>query len=114
MPHFVLDCSADILQIHNEQTIAEQVHLTAYSTGLFVENDIKVRINPFTTYIVGNKKESFIHVFSHIMQGRTVEQKAQLSRLIVTKLTALFPSVPNIAMNISDFEKATYCNKNSL
>lgn len=45
------------------------------------------------------------------MQGRTTEQKANLSEQIVNKLVDLFPDVPNIAMNISDFEKATYCNR---
>ena len=60
---------------------------------------------------MGNKRESFIYIFAHIMQGRTTEQKANLSEQIVNKLVDLFPDVPNIAMNISDFEKATYCNR---
>jgi 5-carboxymethyl-2-hydroxymuconate isomerase len=63
---------------------------------------------------VGNKREDFIHVFAHIMQGRTTEQKANLSRAIVSKLVTLFPEISNIAMNISDFEKATYCNRTML
>ena len=45
------------------------------------------------------------------MQGRTTEQKADLSKLVVTMLTTIFPDIANIAMNISDFEKATYCNR---
>lgn len=45
------------------------------------------------------------------MQGRTTEQKAKLSKTIVTKLSEMFPQVSNIAMNVSEFEKATYCNK---
>jgi len=111
MPHFVVDCSEDILSIHDEDTINEQIHICANSTGLFDESDIKVRINPFRTYIVGNKKEDFIHVFSNIMEGRTTDQKANLSKVIVEKLTEMFPHVPNIAINVRDFEKATYCNK---
>lgn len=114
MPHFILDCSTDILQTQPEQTILQQVHHVANASGLFVESDIKVRVNPYDTYIVGNKKQSFIHLFCHIMQGRTTEQKAALSRAVVSKLCELFPNVDNIAMNISDFEKATYCNKNAL
>lgn len=114
MPHFVVDCSESILSTHDERTINEQIHIVANSTGLFDENDIKVRVNPFKTYIVGNKKEGFIHVFSHIMEGRTTEQKANLSKAIVQQLTDMFPHVPNIAVNINDFEKATYCNKGML
>jgi 5-carboxymethyl-2-hydroxymuconate isomerase len=112
MPHFVVDCSDSILLIQDENIINEQIHMVAHSSGLFEESDIKVRVNPFKTYTVGNIKEDFIHVFSNIMEGRTTEQKAMLSKLIVKKLTEMFPKVRNIAMNVRDFEKATYCNKN--
>jgi len=111
MPHFVMDCSESVFESHNEEYIIEQLHLVAHSTGLFDEGDIKVRVNPFKVYSVGNKREDFIHIFAHIMQGRTTEQKANLSQLVVTKLVNLFPDIGNIAINISDFEKATYCNR---
>ena len=114
MPHFVVDCSESILLVHDENTINEQIHIAANLTGVFDEGDIKVRVNPFKTYIVGNKKEDFIHVFSNIMEGRSTEQKANLSRVIVKKLTEMFPQVTNISINIRDFEKATFCNKNML
>lgn len=111
MPHFVMDCSQDIFVSHDEAFIIEQLFLQACATNLFDERDIKVRINSFEKYSVGNKREPFIHVFASIMQGRTTEQKAMLSRQMVSKLVTLFPNVPNIAMNISDFEMATYCNR---
>ncbi|PCJ42788.1 MAG: 5-carboxymethyl-2-hydroxymuconate isomerase [SAR86 cluster bacterium] len=111
MPHFVMDCSETVFESHNEDFIIEQVHLAANSTGLFNENDIKVRLNPFQKYSVGNKREDFIHIFVYIMQGRTTEQKAKISHTVVTKLAALFPDIPNIAVNINDFEKATYCSR---
>jgi len=111
MPHFIMDCSEGVLESHDEEFIIEQIHLVVNLTGLFAEDDIKVRINPFKKFSVGNKRENFIHVFAHIMQGRTTEQKANLSKQVVSKLVALFPNIPNIAINISDFEKATYCNR---
>jgi len=87
------------------------VYNAAESTGLFDSEDIKVRINPFEYYMVGNTKDDFIHIFANIMEGRTTEQKANLSKRIVSELKALFPEVPIISINIRDFEKATYCNK---
>jgi len=48
------------------------------------------------------------------MQGRTTEQKALLSKAVVSSLNDMFPSVDNIAMNINDFGSATYCNKSQL
>jgi 5-carboxymethyl-2-hydroxymuconate isomerase len=112
MPHFVIDCSQSITKIQNPKDILEAVHMTANATGLFEEADIKVRLNPFTKdYLVGGKQDDFIHVFANIMEGRTTEQKAHLSKVIVAKLQEMFPAVPFIAINIRDFEKATYCNK---
>jgi len=45
------------------------------------------------------------------MEGRTVTQKSNLSKRIVTELKLMFPDVPIISINIRDFEKTTYCNK---
>ena len=114
MPHFVVDCSECILRIQTEEQILLQLHGIASASMLFEENEIKVRVNPFKTYSVGNKKEAFIHVFASIMEGRRTEQKADLANAIVRKLVSMFPDVPNIAMNVSEFERATYCNRSSV
>ncbi len=114
MPHFIIDCSEGILKSHSEEEIIEQVHMSAISTELFNKKDIKVRINSFTKYSTGDKKEDFIHVFSNIMQGRSIEQKAKLSKTIVQDLASIFPKVPHIGTNVKEFEKTTYFNKNML
>ncbi|MCG8327997.1 MAG: 5-carboxymethyl-2-hydroxymuconate Delta-isomerase [Chitinophagales bacterium] len=111
MPHFVLDCSSSIIQQKSPEEIMQKVYDTAASTGLFAPGDIKVRINPFELYNIGNTKDDFIHIFANIMEGRTVDQKSNLSRKIITELKLMFPNVPIISINIRDFEKATYCNK---
>ncbi len=111
MPHFVIDCSENVLQTVPAATIIQEVYDTANATGLFRSGDIKVRINPYTMYTVGGTSSDFIHVFGHIMQGRNTEQKKDLSTRIVTQLKHLFPAVSVISMNVSDFEKATYCNR---
>ena len=114
MPHFIIDCSQNMLKSHSEHEIIQQVHASAISTKLFNQNDIKVRVNIFKKYSTGDKKEDFIHVFANIMEGRTVEQKANLSKTIVKDLALMFPSVPNIGTNVIEFERATYFNKNML
>jgi len=114
MPHFFLYCSESIFKLHSEEEIIEKVHSASKSTELFNENDIKVRVNSFKKYSTGNKIEDFIHAFSHIMEGRNNEKKADLSRKIVQGLTSLFPTVPNIGANVIEFENANYCNRNKL
>jgi 5-carboxymethyl-2-hydroxymuconate isomerase len=114
MPHFVVDCSQGIVRQRSGEEILARLHRAVNSTGLFEEPDIKVRINPFPVYAVGGGKEDFIHVFSYIMQGRTIGQRADLSRKIVSELADLFPAVHRIATNIAEFEKATYLNRDML
>lgn len=112
MPHFVIDCSQNILNLNPPDHTLEVVHQAAVHSDLFDSNDIKVRLNPFSEhYSVGGKKQDFIHVFANIMEGRTQDQKAKLSKEVIHQLKALFPSIPYIAINIRDFESATYCNK---
>lgn len=111
MPHFVIDCSQNILNLKSPEEIMQTVYDTAESTGLFDVGDIKVRINPFQYYNVGNTKDDFIHIFANIMEGRTTDQKSSLSNKIIGQLKILFPEVPILSINIRDFEKATYCNK---
>ncbi len=111
MPHFVIDCSENIIKIKSPEKIIQKVYDTAESTDLFDKGDIKVRINPFEYYNIGNTKNDFIHIFANIMEGRTSAQKKNLSERIITELKSMFPDIPIISINIRDFEKATYCNK---
>jgi len=112
MPHFVIDCSENILRLRAAEEILRAVHDTAEATGLFKKGDIKVRIRAFEYYTVGGEKSDFIHIFGNIMEGRTPEQKANLSKEIVANLKEMFAEVPVISINIREFERATYCNRN--
>lgn len=111
MPHFVIDCSRNVLDLHDEATVIACVLTAASDSGLFALDDIKVRVNPYLTYTVGGTREDFVHVFASIMQGRSVAQRAGLSRRIVTSLSVLFPRVRNVAVSVAQFEQATYCNR---
>lgn len=65
MPHFIMDCSESILKSHHEECIIEQIYHVANSTGLFDEGDIKVKINPFQKYSVGNMRRFYPCFFSN-------------------------------------------------
>lgn len=114
MPHFILDCTTEIIEMQDPQKTLQAVFETAFETGLFARNDIKVRLNPFEHSFVQGGKANFIHVFGNIMEGRTAAQKSNLSQMIVSKLNVLFPDVPIISMNIRDFTKESYFNKSMI
>lgn len=112
MPHFILDCSPEILAAQDRKHLLQSVWDVAQASGLFNPADIKTRLRVFDDYITGGGDDPFIHVFAYIMEGRTVEQKSALSQSVVGKLKSMFPDVPVISMNVMDFEKATYANRN--
>jgi len=111
MPHFIIECSENIIAQKAPVEIMEAVYAAAEATGLFVENDIKVRINPYKYYKLGKGKNGFLHIFGNIMEGRSIEQRENLSRKIIERLHQMFPEISILSINIREFEKATYCNK---
>lgn len=114
MPHFVVDCSKNILSTHDGETICKQVHLAANASGLFSEKNIQVRVNTFEHYRVGNIEQESIHVFASILEGRTPEQKLSLSKIVIEKLAEIFPQVATIGIDIKNLEKGSGFNKNKL
>lgn len=111
MPHFVIECSEDILLKRSAEEILQTVYETTESTGLFAEDDIKVRISTYKYYKLGKTKKDFIHIFGYIMEGRSIEQRAELSKKIITALNDLFSEISILSINIQEFEKATYSNR---
>jgi 5-carboxymethyl-2-hydroxymuconate isomerase len=114
MPHFIIDCSANILTKVQEQKILTTVFDATMASGLFEKADIKVRVNPYIRYEVGGKPTDFIHIFSYILEGRTEKEKSDLSKRIVKSIVALFPGVEFIAASIEEFSKAGLCNRHLL
>lgn len=111
MPHFIIDCSANVLEMISPQLLMEAVYSEADATGLFAQHDIKIRLQPYSLYQLGDGKSSFLHVFAYIMQGRSTGQKAGLSAKITSRLHQLLPEISFLSMNVSEFASDTYCNK---
>jgi 5-carboxymethyl-2-hydroxymuconate isomerase len=111
MPHFLLDCSRSLLTLRAPEELIREVHATAEASGLFAQGDIKVRIRAYDDFTVGGTMNDFLHVFGHIMQGRTTAQRKALSVAIVKRLKELLPAVPVISMNVAEFERDTYTNR---
>ena len=89
----------------------QAVYDAAEAVELFAVNDIKVRLRPFQYFKLGAGKKDFIHIFGYVMEGRSIEQKANLSRKIIDRLNKMLPDISILSINTSEFEKATYSNK---
>lgn len=111
MPHFIIDCSENVIEQEPPETIVQAVYDVAERTKLFAIDDIKVRLRPYRYFKLGKGKRTFIHIFGYIMEGRSIEQKAELSRRMIERLNEMFPAISILSINIGEFEKATYSNK---
>ncbi|MBN3520240.1 5-carboxymethyl-2-hydroxymuconate Delta-isomerase [Algoriphagus lutimaris] len=114
MPHFIIECSDVLLDKHSSEKIMKKVYEAAISSNLFKPEEIKVRIRPYRNFYGTFSPIEFIHVFGNIMEGRNQVQKNTLSKNIVTGLNQLFPEVSIISMNIRDFDRTGYFNKQML
>ena len=114
MPHFIIECSENILKEKSPEDLINIVYAAAVSSNLFHYNDIKVRLRSYRYFRLAEGKSSFVHVFGYIMEGRSQDQKALLSRNVTAELTHSLNDVSFLSVNISEFEMATYCNKSLL
>ena len=111
MPHFIIDCSENVIEQESPEAIMQAVYDVAEASGLFAVNDIKVRLRPYQYFMLAKGKRDFIHIFGYIMEGRRTEQKENLSRRIIERLNEMFPGLSILSINIGEFEQATYSNK---
>lgn len=111
MPHFIIDCSEEILDEYPPEKIMEAVYEVAKSSKLFDEVDIKVRIRPHKHYMMGAEGKGFVHIFGYLMERCNPEQKTALSKGMVTSLHAILPDLAALSSNIREFKHAGYWNK---
>ena len=115
MPNFIIDCSESLLEKHEVAVINEKVYEAALSSGLFADGaNIQVRLNPYKDSFMAGKRNEGMHVFARILEGRTKEQKLDLSKKVITVLAELFPDVENIGMDVLDLDKGVGFSKKRL
>ena len=111
MPHFIIDCSENVIHQKSPDEIMQAVYDAVEASGLFGSGDIKVRLRPYLYFKLAKGKQDFIHVFGNIMEGRSTKQKADLSQKVIERLNKIFPDISILSINIREFEQATYSNK---
>lgn len=114
MPHFIIDCSENILKKKSPEDLINTVYHVAVSSGLFHPDDVKVRLHAYQHFKLAEGKTSFLHVFGYIMEGRSQNQKKVLSENVTSELTLLLNDVSFLSVNISEFQVENYCNKSLL
>lgn len=108
MPHCVVELSQSLYP--HGKDLLDVVFNAAFSSMLFKEADIKVRILTYDAYRVGTTNDEFVHVTASILSGRTMSQKSHLSQRIASELTRYFADHKglSITVNIVDMDSENY------
>ena len=102
MPHLVIEYAEEIIQHSSPQEIMQAAYAGAVKSELFNPSDIKARARSYQNYISGAEHDAFINVTTHILSGRTKEQKKHLSESILNELINL--GLANITLTVQTYD----------
>lgn len=110
MPHLVMEYSNSVDERVNVQGLLEDLHHAAIQSGLFDAPSLKSRSLRYHNWIVGNEGDSadFVHITFELLDGRTPEQKRDLSRLLMTVLQAQAGHIASLTVNVRDMDKHSF------
>jgi len=114
MPHCVIECPSTLSDLLSLDTLVKEIHDITESSGLFSIGDVKSRLILSDNYLVGGKKEYYVHIVVHILSGRTVSQRKKLADAIALKLCELLPSVEMLSVEVREINKEMYSNRKSV
>jgi 5-carboxymethyl-2-hydroxymuconate isomerase len=90
------------------QDVMPALHRAAASTGVVKAEDLKIRAQSFSDYLVAGEERSFFHVALYLLAGRTPEQKEHLSIALRGELSELLPDIYSISIDIRDMDPQAY------
>lgn len=108
MPHIVFEYSVD----HTDAQAIKQLMDNCFDVCREFEcinpKAIKLRAIPVELAYYGNGSESFIHARAHLLDGRTTERKAAISKAILDCTMMSLPHVETFSVEIVEMDKETY------
>jgi 5-carboxymethyl-2-hydroxymuconate isomerase len=113
MPHAIIEFSQSLTLQLDPETLMARVFDGAVNSALFDETDIKVRAMTFGYHKSGRSDKHFIHVTMKLLSGRTLEQKAYLSRCVMAELDKLNLDSLSLTVEALDIERASYLKRST-
>lgn len=108
MPHCIVEYAKDLETQIDITELITTAHFSVFSSGLFEEDDIKTRLIPCEFYRTGTTEKPFIHITLRILSGRTAEQKANLTDVLLDHIASMFHSDICISVEIEEINQACY------
>ncbi|CAM4462371.1 5-carboxymethyl-2-hydroxymuconate Delta-isomerase [Vibrio agarivorans] len=110
MPNLVMEYSNTVEERVNVQGLLEDLHQVAIESGLFDVASIKSRTLRCHHWLLGEEQDDsdFIHVTFELLDGRTEEQKRDLSRALIEVLAAQASQIRSLTINIRDMDRSCF------
>ncbi|MDB5477686.1 MAG: 5-carboxymethyl-2-hydroxymuconate isomerase [Alphaproteobacteria bacterium] len=110
MPHAIIEYSANLASEMQAQDISALVHRTSIESGLFGPENLKTRSYKAEDFHVGTKgsEGSFMHIRIYMLEGRSNEQKKELSEKLVSAVANAIPAIGQLSVDIRDMNRTTY------
>jgi 5-carboxymethyl-2-hydroxymuconate isomerase len=109
MPHALIEYSGNIEEDFLCAGVVDRIHGELMECGLFEPQDIKTRSYSTSDFMVGEKGQdgSFIHATIYLLEGRTLEQKQDLSQRILDALQCV-ENVDSVTVDVRELVKDVY------
>ncbi|PYF84016.1 MULTISPECIES: 5-carboxymethyl-2-hydroxymuconate Delta-isomerase [Marinomonas] len=111
MPHCIVEYSQNLEQEVPPADLLEAVKDACIASTLFSVEDIKLRSCPYKNFLTGGQEDAFVHVTLKVLSGRTVEQRKQLSHLVLEALTQFPLKNVSFSVEVSEMETDTYVKR---
>jgi 5-carboxymethyl-2-hydroxymuconate isomerase len=108
MPHCIIEFSKNLENSMPINELVRVVHNSVFASGLFEEASIKTRAIEFAYYQTGLSNTPFIHITLKILQGRDHQQKKNLTKLVLDKISEVIPRPLSLSVEVMDIEKVSY------
>ncbi|MBN1664061.1 MAG: 5-carboxymethyl-2-hydroxymuconate Delta-isomerase [Deltaproteobacteria bacterium] len=120
MPHCIFEYTDNIKELPSWHSIFKKIHAVLLNTGEWQERDIKSRAIKHEKYFIGNGDidQAFVTLSIQMIEGRSDELKARISKDALAVLVSFFPLSlaqlkTSITVQVIDIHKASYCRKAS-
>lgn len=111
MPHLVIECSDNLLPVLVEKEACRVMHGIMFASGLFAATgDIKVRLHGTPHVYIGDKGTAgrFIHGIIYLLEGRSLAQRAALTKAVADAFKKLVPDADSITLDARELTRDTY------
>ncbi|NOH70811.1 5-carboxymethyl-2-hydroxymuconate Delta-isomerase [Vibrio pectenicida] len=110
MPNLVMEYSHSVEKVVDVKNLLKSLHQVALSCGLFDAESVKSRSFSCQDWLIGDAGNNvdFIHVSFDLLDGRTKQQKQQLSCQLMATLQAQAGEVHSLTINIRDMDRECF------